>query len=503
MVACRRGASSGVTSRAPIEKRAILSEVKYWTANSDRGDHRHRDRPGAGGDQHARPAPRRPGRAGTASAASGPGGRCHVRRCAGLAISSEMLADRLSKPQRELMKFRGQAAAFRYGATRIRSRCARRGHTSPVSAPLARCSPAAAVLFVVASAVVAFNGWPQDRRQAGHPSRSGSTPPRPRRVAGRSSPGAAARGCIDRRRTGRPARVAPSRAGARPAPRPPARRRPRDRRRDPGERRTGRERLRRGPAPAPVRPGGSGAARPAPPPPRQRRLRIGRRGRRHGRRRGRQRRRRQGRHGDRARHARDPSGQRHRAQPRSSVGPVVKKVTRDRRRRCLRRRRRRLGGRRRGRRHRQRGLRRIGGTVSKVGGALAGDGGAGRAQRPLQEAQADRLQLLVVLDRAVVAAGDLDQAAAGGVARAGQLARVLDRDLLVALGVQQQQRASRARRPWLADRARSSSVEQLGAVGREAKRVALEPAAQPGRARRADRHDGAAPATGCAARMAR
>ena len=31
--ACSRGASCGLTMRAPIDSRAILSDVKYWTRN--------------------------------------------------------------------------------------------------------------------------------------------------------------------------------------------------------------------------------------------------------------------------------------------------------------------------------------------------------------------------------------------------------------------------------------------------------------------------------------
>ena len=30
---CSRGASCGLTSRAPIDSSAILSDVKYWTRN--------------------------------------------------------------------------------------------------------------------------------------------------------------------------------------------------------------------------------------------------------------------------------------------------------------------------------------------------------------------------------------------------------------------------------------------------------------------------------------
>ena len=44
---------AGVTSWAPIESSAILSEVKNWTRNRTAGDHRDRHRAGAGGDQHA------------------------------------------------------------------------------------------------------------------------------------------------------------------------------------------------------------------------------------------------------------------------------------------------------------------------------------------------------------------------------------------------------------------------------------------------------------------
>ena len=48
-----RGASCGLTSWAPIEASAILSEVKNWTRNRAPAITRHRDGAHAGGDQHA------------------------------------------------------------------------------------------------------------------------------------------------------------------------------------------------------------------------------------------------------------------------------------------------------------------------------------------------------------------------------------------------------------------------------------------------------------------
>ena len=53
MIPCRRGASAGVTWRAPIENSAILSEVKNWTPNRTAAITAIVDRPRASGDQDA------------------------------------------------------------------------------------------------------------------------------------------------------------------------------------------------------------------------------------------------------------------------------------------------------------------------------------------------------------------------------------------------------------------------------------------------------------------
>jgi hypothetical protein len=92
------------------------------------------------------------------------------------------------------------------------------------------------------------------------------------------------------------------------------------------------------------------------------------------------------------------------------------------------------------------------------------------------------LQLGVVLDRAVMAARDDHEL---GVRRdPRQLARVGDRDALVALGVQEQQR-----RAQVLDVQRVLGQERLdrGHVGREAELASAQPAEEAVGARRADR----------------
>ncbi len=117
---------------------------------------------------------------------------------------------------------------------------------------------------------------------------------------------------------------------------------------------------------------------------------------------------------------------------------------------------------------------------------------ARRAQRPVQEPQAHRLQLLVVLDRAVMAARHRDQPAARDraaprPARASARPAPARRPRRAAAAA-----GSRARRPPRAGRARPGTPRSAGRSAANAKRPSCQAAAQPLGAGRADGHHGAA-----------
>ena len=167
-----------------------------------------------------------------------------------------------------------------------------------------------AVLFVVASAVVAFNGWPKIAAQAAPVALQLDAPAQCAGIAGRSSAGAAARAATAAAPAAPLARPGPAR-GRRPGA--PGRRRPATGGGTLGPR-TGASGSGQ-PGAGSGAAGGSGSSASGTPTRGGGGSGSGRCRRRQRRRRERHRRRRQGHHGDRACHSRDSSGQRHRAQP--------------------------------------------------------------------------------------------------------------------------------------------------------------------------------------------
>ena len=122
-------------------------------------------------------------------------------------------------------------------------------------------------------------------------------------------------------------------------------------------------------------------------------------------------------------------------------------------------------------------------------GLPASDRGAAvtQAQRLFDESQADRLQLLVVLDRPVMAPRDGYQPAAARPYDRGELPRMRHRHLLIALGVKQQQRGGQSTGFGL-EPVRFQKDRHRGEVGVEPQRALLQPAPESIPRCGADRH---------------